>query len=212
MPWQSPPENRFCSRETTSVTPTSRPRSPLRQTITPVDRIDAQLSERCLTRVWPLPCLTRVPREAAHPDRAGRPAHHRGVPGGRCHRRQHRSVGQLHRRQRAARAHLCADRRHPRTAIWPGRRSSGAFLVPFLDLGIAQDPMLHTTPPAWAHYLPGYGGFRILTDAILTHNFDQAGPLLIALAWLAGAAVAASVVFRRSMRTAHRRGRTLPRS
>jgi ABC-2 family transporter protein len=87
-----------------------------------------------------------------------------------------------------------------------------AFLVPFLDLGIAQDPMLHATPPAWAHFLPGYGGFRILTDAILTRNFDQAGPLLIALAWLAGAAVAASVVFRRSMRIAHRSGRTLPRS
>jgi hypothetical protein len=81
-----------------------------------------------------------------------------------------------------------------------------AFMIPFLDLGIAQDPMLHATPPAWAHFLPGYGGFRVLTDAVLTHGFDQAGPLLIALAWLAGAAVAASVVFRRSMRTAHRTG------
>src|SRR5262249_56063867 len=37
-----------------------------------------------------------------------------------------------------------------------------AFLIPFLDLGIAQDPMLRPTPPAWAHVLPGYGGFRIL--------------------------------------------------
>jgi hypothetical protein len=43
-----------------------------------------------------------------------------------------------------------------------------AFLIPFLDLGIAQDPMLHAAPPAWAHLLPGYGGFRSLTNAILT--------------------------------------------
>jgi hypothetical protein len=56
--------------------------------------------------------------------------------------------------------------------------------VPFLELGIAQDPMLHATPPDWAHFLPGYGGFRVLTNAILTHTF-QAGPLLTALVWLA---------------------------
>jgi hypothetical protein len=76
-----------------------------------------------------------------------------------------------------------------------------AFLVPFLELGIAQDPMLHATPPDWAHFLPGYGGFRVLTNAILTHTF-QAGPLLTALVWLAGATVAAGLVFRHNMRTA----------
>jgi len=82
-----------------------------------------------------------------------------------------------------------------------------AFLVPFLDLGIAQDPMLHATPPAWAHLLPGYGGFRLLTNAILTHSSIQGGPLLIALAWLTGAAVAASLLFRHNTRTAGQ-GRT----
>jgi hypothetical protein len=75
-----------------------------------------------------------------------------------------------------------------------------AFLVPFLDLGIAQDPMLHATPPAWAHLLPGYGGFRILTDAILTPGSPQTGPLLIALAWLGGTAVAAGLLFHHNMR------------
>jgi hypothetical protein len=79
-----------------------------------------------------------------------------------------------------------------------------AFLVPFLDLGIAQDPMLHTSPPTWAHFLPGYGGFRVLTSAILTPSFNQTGPLLIALAWLAAATAAATVVFRRNLRTAGR--------
>ncbi len=77
-----------------------------------------------------------------------------------------------------------------------------AFLIPFLDLGIAQDPMLHATPPAWAHVLPGYGGFRILTSAVLTHGLPQGGPLLIALAWLAGAALAAGLLFRHNMKTA----------
>jgi hypothetical protein len=77
-----------------------------------------------------------------------------------------------------------------------------AFLVPFLDLGIAQDPMLHATPPAWAHFVPGYGGFRILTSAVLTHGLPKAGPLLITLAWLAGAALAAGLLFRHNMKTA----------
>jgi hypothetical protein len=81
-----------------------------------------------------------------------------------------------------------------------------AFLVPFLDLGIAQDPMLHATPPAWAHYLPGYGGFRVLTNAILTPSFSQAGPLLIALAWLTGATLAAGLLFRHNMAAAGHAG------
>ena len=81
-----------------------------------------------------------------------------------------------------------------------------AFLVPFLDLGIAQDPMLHTSPPAWAHFLPGYGGFQMLTHAILTRGSTQDGPLLAALAWLAGVGVAAALLFRRNMRTAESQG------
>ena len=81
-----------------------------------------------------------------------------------------------------------------------------AFMVPFLDLGIYQDPMLYSMPPGWAHFLPGYGGFRVLTDAVLTGSFDQTGPLLIALAWLAGITAAATVVFRRGMRTVRNTG------
>jgi hypothetical protein len=76
-----------------------------------------------------------------------------------------------------------------------------AFLVPFLDLGIAQDPMLHPTPPGWAHFLPGYGGYRMLTNAVLSHSALGGGPLVIALAWLVGATVAAALLFHRNMRT-----------
>ena len=64
--------------------------------------------------------------------------------------------------------------------------------------------MLRATPPTWAHLLPGYGGFRLLTNAILTHGPIQGAPLLIALTWLTGAAVAATVLFRHNMRTAGR--------
>jgi hypothetical protein len=74
-----------------------------------------------------------------------------------------------------------------------------AFLVPFLDLGIAQDPMLHPVPPGWAHVLPGYGGFRILSSAVLTSSAPQSGPLLIALTWLVGATMAAGLLFRHNM-------------
>lgn len=73
-----------------------------------------------------------------------------------------------------------------------------AFLVPFLDLGIAQSPMLRTEPPAWAHFLPGYGGDRVLLDGGLTSSFDQTGPLLLALAWLTTLTIAGMLLFRRA--------------
>jgi len=77
-----------------------------------------------------------------------------------------------------------------------------AFLIPFLDLGLAQSPMLHPVPAGWAHFLPGYGGSRVLIDAIMTPAFTQARPLLIALAWLAGLLAAAALLFRHTMRAA----------
>jgi hypothetical protein len=85
-----------------------------------------------------------------------------------------------------------------------------AFLIPFLDLGIAQDPMLHPAPPAWAHLLPGYGGFRLLTNAVLTNSTPQTGPLLTALGWLAATTIAASTIFRHNMRTARNRDHSSP--
>ncbi|HEX2499089.1 MAG TPA: ABC transporter permease, partial [Actinomycetes bacterium] len=48
-----------------------------------------------------------------------------------------------------------------------------AFLVPFLDLGIAQSPMLRGEPPGWADYLPGYGGARLFIDGALSSGFDE---------------------------------------
>ncbi|GAA3164252.1 hypothetical protein GCM10010531_15560 [Blastococcus jejuensis] len=61
-----------------------------------------------------------------------------------------------------------------------------AFLVPFLDLGIGQSPMLRSEPPRRAEFMPGYGASRMLLDGGLTRTFDRFGSLLIALAWLGG--------------------------
>lgn len=61
-----------------------------------------------------------------------------------------------------------------------------AFLIPFLDLGIGQSPMLRGEPAAWAKYLPGYGSTRALLDGALTLRFDEWSSLLIAGAWVLG--------------------------
>lgn len=78
-----------------------------------------------------------------------------------------------------------------------------AFLVPFLDIGIGQSPMLRTEPAAWAQYLPGYGGVRVLIDGALTATFDETRTLLLALAWLAALALAATALFDLAARPRH---------
>ena len=61
-----------------------------------------------------------------------------------------------------------------------------------------------------AYLLPGYGGSRVLTDAILTNGSGQVNLLLTALAWLAGATVAAALLFRHNMQTARAHALALP--
>jgi hypothetical protein len=75
-----------------------------------------------------------------------------------------------------------------------------AFLVPFLDLGIAQSPMLRPIPQQWAEGLPGYGWTKVLFDTGLTAHFDQTGALLTGLAWLVGLSIAAALVIVRAGR------------
>ena len=74
-----------------------------------------------------------------------------------------------------------------------------AFLVPFLDLGIGQSPMLDGEPRSWARYLPGYGGIRVMIDGALTSGFDEGVRLLVALGWIAVLAVAVLMLFRRTL-------------
>ena len=78
-----------------------------------------------------------------------------------------------------------------------------AFLVPFLDIGLSQSPMLRPDPPGWAAFLPGWAPVRVVVDAALTPRFDQAGALLLALAWTVAAAGAAALVVGATSRRVH---------
>jgi hypothetical protein len=65
-----------------------------------------------------------------------------------------------------------------------GARVFVAFLIPLLDLGIIQSPMLRPEPQQWARFLSGYGSTKVLSDTGLTAHFDETWPLLMGLAWL----------------------------
>lgn len=72
-----------------------------------------------------------------------------------------------------------------------------AFLIPFLDVGIAQSPMLRAQPPPWGSYLPSYGASRALIDGALTPAFDTWAQLALGLLWLTAALAAAYAILRR---------------
>ncbi len=71
------------------------------------------------------------------------------------------------------------------------------FLLPFVDIGLAQNVMFSAAPPAWGASLPGRGGTRVLVDAAFTPGFDQAGSLLLSLGWILALTIAAAIVFHR---------------
>lgn len=73
-----------------------------------------------------------------------------------------------------------------------------AFLLPFLDIGVVQSPMLHPEPSALSRLLPGYGGSRVLLDGALTRGFDEPTALLTGLAWLAALVLVVAVAYRRT--------------
>lgn len=74
------------------------------------------------------------------------------------------------------------------------------FLLPFVDVGIAQNVMFSAAPPDWGVFLPAWGAVKILVDAAFTGGFDQGGALLGTLAWLVALGAANAVVFSRIAR------------
>ena len=78
-----------------------------------------------------------------------------------------------------------------------------AFLIPFLDVGIVQSPMLHQKPTPLAAWLPAYGGSRILLDSAITSDFDQTWPLLLGLAWLIALLGITAWLYRGAVHKAH---------
>lgn len=75
------------------------------------------------------------------------------------------------------------------------------FLLPFIDIGIAQNIMFSAAPPGWGSFLPARGPVQVLVDGAFTSTFDQVTGLAIAIAWLVLLAVAAAAVFHRIART-----------
>ena len=83
-----------------------------------------------------------------------------------------------------------------------------AFVIPFLDISISQSPMLRAQPEAWAQFLPGYGGVRLLLDGVATAGFDETRGLALAAAWaLAALAAAAWLIYASTGGNDGRRGR-----
>lgn len=70
------------------------------------------------------------------------------------------------------------------------------FLLPFIDIGMAQNIMFSAAPPSWGIVLPGRGAVKVLVDGAFTTTFDQPAMLILAVAWLAGFAIVTAVVFR----------------
>ena len=75
------------------------------------------------------------------------------------------------------------------------------FLLPFIDVGIAQNIMFSATPPAWGLILPNHGGVQVLVDAAFTPEFDQLSALALAVVWLIAVTALTAVVFRHIARS-----------
>ncbi len=72
------------------------------------------------------------------------------------------------------------------------------FLLPFLDVGLAQNIMFDAAPPTWATWMPAHGAVRLLIDGAFTPSFDETAGLLLAVAWLVGLTAVAAAVFHRT--------------
>jgi hypothetical protein len=71
------------------------------------------------------------------------------------------------------------------------------FLLPFLDVGLAQNIMFDAAPPSWAAAMPAYGAVRVLVDGAFTAGFDETTGAVLAVAWLLGITAVAAAVFHR---------------
>jgi len=86
-----------------------------------------------------------------------------------------------------------------------------AFIVPFLDLGVGQSPILNAVTPGWARYTSGYGATRVAIGGGLTTHFDEWHALLITVVWLTAAgAVAVALLRHRLARSASPQWHIIP--
>lgn len=73
------------------------------------------------------------------------------------------------------------------------------FLLPFLDVGLAQNIMFAAAPPTWGAWMPAHGAVGVLVDGAFTPDFDQTRGLLLTVGWLVLITAAATWVFHRGM-------------
>jgi hypothetical protein len=71
------------------------------------------------------------------------------------------------------------------------------FLLPFLDVGLAQNVMFSAAPPPWAAWMPAHGAVRVLIDGAFTTTFDETNGLLLASGWIVGLTAVAASIFHR---------------
>lgn len=70
------------------------------------------------------------------------------------------------------------------------------LVLPFIDIGLAQNAMFDAAPPAWGRFLPAHGAVRVMMDGAFTASFDETGALLLAVGWLLVLGALAVGVFR----------------
>ena len=79
-------------------------------------------------------------------------------------------------------------------------RLGGAYvmlLLPMIDLGIFQDPMLISGDQAlWMKLLPGFGGMRFAVDAAFSRRADDWTALVAGLVWALALCASSAVFFR----------------
>lgn len=90
----------------------------------------------------------------------------------------------------------------------------GIFLIlalPFVDIGVAQDPMLSATLPGWGRVLPSHPASMLLLRGAFGAGIDWA-QLASALGWLGALGAAATAVFWLQSGGRHRSGAGHPSS
>lgn len=71
------------------------------------------------------------------------------------------------------------------------------FLIPFIDVGIAQNVMFSASPPGWGRFLPSHGAVRLMVDGAYTSSLDETTALALAFVWLVALAGTAAALFHR---------------
>ena len=71
------------------------------------------------------------------------------------------------------------------------------LLLPFIDIGLAQNAMFDIATPAWGRFLPSHGAVKVMMDGAFTASFDEVGALALAFVWLGALGFLAALAFRR---------------